>query len=83
MKNEEPFEIVEIGGALRFRTLTQYYPWVRKLYKEPAPRRLSTAALETLSIIAYKQPITKAEMEQIRGVNVDSSIKHSARKKID
>ncbi len=79
---EAPFEIVEVDGAFRCRTRTQYYPWVRKLFKESAPRRLSQASLETLAIVAYKQPITKAEMESIRGVNVDGCIKSLLDKKL-
>ncbi len=82
VENEEPFEIIEINGTFRFRTLTRYYPWVRKLFKDQSPRRLSQAALETLAIVAYKQPITKAEVEAIRGVNVDGSLKSLLDKKL-
>src|SRR5438445_5016754 len=70
-----PFELVEVDGTFRIRTRTQYYPWVRKLFKDSNPRRLSQASLETLAIIAYKQPVTKAEIESIRGVNVDGCMK--------
>lgn len=72
---ELPFEVVEAEGTFRLRTLPKYYPWTRKLFKEGAPRKLSQAALETLAIVAYKQPVTKAEIEAIRGVNVDGSMK--------
>lgn len=72
---ELPFEIAETEGTFRLRTLARYFPWTRKLFKEAAPRRLSQAALETLAIVAYKQPVTKAEIESIRGVNVDGSMK--------
>jgi segregation and condensation protein B len=72
---EMPFEIAETDGTFRLRTRPQYYPWTRKLFKDGAPRRLSQAALETLAIVAYKQPVTKAEVESIRGVNVDGSMK--------
>ena len=70
-----PFEVAETEGTFRLRTLPKYYPWTRKLFKEGAPRKLSQAALETLAIVAYKQPVTKAEIEAIRGVNVDGSMK--------
>lgn len=70
-----PFEIAETEGTFRLRTLPKYFPWTRKLFKDSAPRRLSQAALETLAIVAYKQPVTKAEIESIRGVNVDGSMK--------
>jgi segregation and condensation protein B len=73
--SELPFEIAETDGTFRMRTRPQYYPWTRKLFKDGAPRRLSQAALETLAIVAYKQPVTKAEIEAIRGVNVDGSMK--------
>lgn len=72
---EYPFEIAETDGTFRLRTLPKYFPWTRRLFKEAAPRRLSQAALETLAIVAYKQPVTKAEIEAIRGVNVDGSMK--------
>jgi segregation and condensation protein B len=55
---------------------------VRKLFKDTNPRRLSQASLETLAIIAYKQPITKAEIEAIRGVNVDGCMKSLLEKKL-
>jgi len=78
----QPYEIMEVDGTFRMRTRTQYYPWVRKLFKESNPRRLSQASLETLAIIAYKQPITKAEVEAIRGVNVDGCMKSLLEKKL-
>jgi segregation and condensation protein B len=51
-----------------------YADWVRLLRGEPRPQRLSPAALETLSIVAYRQPVTRPEMEAIRGVSVDSAL---------
>jgi segregation and condensation protein B len=80
--SETPFEIAETEGSFRLRTLPKYFPWTRKLFKEGAPRRLSQAALETLAIVAYKQPVTKAEIESIRGVNVDGSMKTLLDKKL-
>lgn len=80
--SEYPFEITESDGTFRLRTLPKYFPWTRKLFKEGAPRRLSQAALETLAIVAYKQPVTKAEIESIRGVNVDGSLKTLLDKKL-
>jgi segregation and condensation protein B len=68
-KINSPFEIVEQAGGYRFRTRAKYYPWVRKLFPEANARRLSQAALETLAVIAYQQPITKAAIEQVRGVS--------------
>jgi segregation and condensation protein B len=65
------FNIIQIAGAYRFATKRDYAPWLAKLNKEKLKRKLSQSALETLSVIAYKQPVTKAEIEAIRGVNVD------------
>lgn len=63
-------QIVEVGGGFQMATKPEYGRWVRKLYNEKMTTKLSNAALETLAIIAYKQPITRAEMESIRGVDV-------------
>ena len=63
-------QIVEIGGGFQMATKPEYGRWVRRLYNEKMTTKLSNAALETLAIIAYKQPITRAEMESIRGVDV-------------
>ena len=76
-KINSPFEIVEQAGGYRFRTRAKYSPWVRKLFPEANARRLSQAALETLAVIAYQQPITKAAIEQVRGVSsVDGPIRN-------
>jgi segregation and condensation protein B len=81
-EQEMPFEVAEVDATFRIRTRTQFYPWTRKLFKDTNPRRLSQASLETLAIIAYKQPITKAEIESIRGVNVDGCMKSLLEKKL-
>jgi segregation and condensation protein B len=65
------FRLVRVAGAYRFATRRNYSPWLAKLTKEKLKRKLSQSALETLAIIAYRQPITKSEIEAIRGVNVD------------
>lgn len=65
------YNIIQVAGSYRFATKREYAPWLAKLNKEKLKRRLSQSALETLAIISYNQPITKAEMEAIRGVNVD------------
>jgi len=74
LKIKSPFEIVEVAGGYRFRTKNAYYPYIRKLFPENNLRRLSLPALETLAIIAYKQPITKAGIEAVRGVSCDGPI---------
>ncbi len=77
-----PFEIVEQAGGYRFRTRVRYYPWVRKLFPDANLRRLSQAALETLAIVAYQQPITRAALEQVRGVSCDGPLKSLLEKKL-
>ncbi len=74
LKIKSPFEIVEVAGGYRFRTKNAYYPYIRKLFPDNNPRRLSLAALETLAIIAYKQPVTKASIEAIRGVSCEGPL---------
>ncbi len=66
------YRLVCVAGAWQFVTEPEYSPWLRSLLGvKNRPSRLSQPALETLAIIAYRQPITRAEMEQIRGVAVD------------
>ncbi len=74
-------ELVEIGGGYFFRTKTKYAPYIRKIVmgKEAG---LSKATMETLAIIAYKQPITRAEIEHIRGVDSSNSIRSLLEKKL-
>ena len=68
------FELVEVGGGWQFLTKKEYHKTVAQLNGDKFLKRLSIAALETLAIIAYKQPITKSEMEAIRGVNCDYAV---------
>jgi segregation and condensation protein B len=68
------FELRQSGGGWQFLTKKEYYKTVALLNGDKFLKRLSTAALETLAIIAYKQPITKSEMEAIRGVNCDYAV---------
>ncbi len=74
-RERHPFEIVEVAGGYQFRTISYYSSSVRQLLKEKAVKKLSIQALECLAIIAYKQPITKAEIEGIRGVVSDGAMK--------
>ena len=68
------FELLEIGGGWQFLTKPAYHKTVAQLNGDKFLKRLSIAALETLAIIAYKQPVTKSEMEAIRGVNCDYAV---------
>ena len=63
--------LLEVAGGWQFRTAPEHAEWVRRLFQQ-RPWRLTRATLETLAIVAYKQPITRAEVEAIRGVDVDS-----------
>jgi segregation and condensation protein B len=64
------FRLVEIAGGYQLRTASEFAPYVLKLFNEPHEERLSQPALETLAIIAYRQPVVKAEIEAIRGVDI-------------
>ena len=69
------YRLVCVAGAWQFVTQPDYGPWLKTLVGEKnRPSRLSQPALETLAIIAYRQPVTRAEVEQIRGVNVDGTM---------
>ena len=68
------FGLVNSGGGFQFLTKPAYQSSIGILLKQQSKKRLSNSALETLSIIAYKQPVTKSEIEQIRGVSCDYSI---------
>lgn len=67
-------EIIELEGSYQMCTRRDYYPQLIALELNPQKPRLSEAALETLSVIAYRQPVTKAEIEKIRGVNSDHAV---------
>ena len=68
------FQVYHVGGGYQFLTKPAYQASISILLKQQSSKRLSTAAMETLSIIAYKQPVTKATVEQIRGVGCDYAI---------
>jgi segregation and condensation protein B len=65
---EGAFELVEIAGGYRFMTRPEFHDDVAALRGKPGPERLSPAALETLAVVAYRQPITRAAVEAVRGV---------------
>ncbi|MGA2781062.1 MAG: SMC-Scp complex subunit ScpB [Smithella sp.] len=71
----------EVAGGFQFRTRPELSPWVKKL-KSTKPHSLSPAAMETLAIVAYKQPIVKSEIESIRGVDVGAPLKGLLDKKL-
>jgi len=67
-------QVIEIAEGWQMATRPDHAGFIRQLYSEKMTMRLSTAALETLSIIAYKQPLTRAEIEEIRGVEVIAAL---------
>ncbi len=70
-EQQRGFRLVESGSGWKAVTAPDAVPWVRQLFPENRPARLSPSALETLAIVAYRQPITRADIEAVRGVNVD------------
>lgn len=69
------YRLVCVAGGWQFVTQPEFSPWLRAMVGvKNRPSRLSQAALETLAIIAYRQPVTRAEVEQVRGVNVDGTM---------
>lgn len=73
-ESDEIFQLIEGHNGYRLVVRPEFAPWVRCLRGEPKPARLSQAALETLAIIAYRQPSTRAEIESIRGVSADGAL---------
>ena len=69
------FRIEDIAGGVQLLTLSRYDPWIRSMRRKEREGKLSAAALETLAVIAYKQPINKADLESIRGVNCSPTLK--------
>lgn len=75
-------ELVYLNGSYQFLTRKEYYPVINQLHLHRSKKKLSQAALETLAIIAYKQPVTKLEIEQIRGVNCDYTVQKLLEKEL-
>ena len=71
--SENSIELVKVASGYRLRIRQEYSPWVAKLW-EAKPQKYSRALMETLALIAYKQPITRGEIQEVRGVSVSSQI---------
>lgn len=69
LETERSFTITEIAGGYQLKTLADYSPWLSVMFNKQKKERLSRAALETLAIVAYRQPIIRADIEVIRGVD--------------
>lgn len=74
LETEEVYRLVEGPRGFQITCAPEYSDWIRLLRDEPRPLRLTPAAVETLTIIAYRQPVTRSDMEAIRGVSVDSAL---------
>jgi len=72
--SQRAFQIQEVAGGYQFVTQQDLAPWIKRALQSPKPDAVSIAAMETLAIIAYRQPITKADIEAIRGVDVTASL---------
>ena len=72
--NRAGLHVVEVAGGYQITTRPELHEWVRRLFHERSTQKLSVAALETLSVVAYKQPITRAEIEELRGVDVSGVV---------
>lgn len=77
-----PFEVRQSGGGWQFLTKKEFHKTVAQLNGEKFLKRLSSAAIETLAIIAYKQPVTKGEIESIRGVSSDYAVQKLLEKEL-
>jgi segregation and condensation protein B len=71
IQQQRAFQLVEKADGWQLATDPACAPWIRQLFPGPKPARLSAPALETLAIIAYRQPITRADVEAVRGVTID------------
>ena len=76
------FELVEIAGGYQFMTKGAYHNTVAVHLKQTTKKRLSQAAMETLALVAYKQPVSKSELEEIRGVNCDYALQKLLEKEL-
>ncbi len=73
--DDRGFALVKVAGGYRFQSHPDLAPYVERFVLDGQPARLSPAALETLAIVAYKQPVSRAQMATIRGVNVDAVVR--------
>lgn len=74
-ESDRAFKIKEVAGGYQLSTLSEFEPYIKGLFSKAGKLRLSQAALETLAIVSYRQPVTRNEIESIRGVSSDSSLR--------
>lgn len=73
-EEEKGIKIIKVDNSYQMCTNPQYFPYIKNLYNTPQKKNISQTLLETLAIVAYKQPITKAQIEYIRGVSCEHAI---------
>jgi segregation and condensation protein B len=76
VQQQRAFQLIEKAEGWQLATDPAYASWVRELHPEPKPARLTAPALETLAIIAYRQPITRPDVEAVRGVTIDGVLQN-------
>ncbi len=81
-KEKRGLRIIEIDNGYQMCTAAECFEYIRNMYKSPKRQAMTQALLETLAIIAYKQPITKAQIEEIRGVSADHAVNKLMEKKL-
>jgi segregation and condensation protein B len=81
-KNNRAFHIISVAGGYQIVTRDTFSQWVKKMFVKRRKARLSQAALETLSVVAYKQPVTRTEVDDIRGVNSDGVLRTLLERKL-
>ncbi len=81
IKTNRAFEIAEVAGGYQMRTAPEFAPYLKQI-QSTRPMRLSPAALETLSVVAYRQPVTRAEIEQVRGVDAGPIVRGLLERKL-
>ncbi|MBN2030003.1 SMC-Scp complex subunit ScpB [bacterium] len=81
-KTNRAFQIIRVAGGYQMVTRETYSQWVKKLYQKRSRSKLSQAALETLAVVAFKQPVARSEIVAIRGVNCDAVLKTLLERKL-
>ncbi|MDR1479694.1 MAG: SMC-Scp complex subunit ScpB [Planctomycetaceae bacterium] len=81
-KQNTAFRVVEVAGGVQLRTCTEFAPWLLRVQEVPVIVRLSSPAMETLAVVAYKQPVHRAEIEKLRGVQCGDLIRQLLEKNL-
>ncbi len=79
---QRPVQIVAVAGGYQLVTRAEYEPYLKRLFHRAGKLGLTRAALETMAVVAYRQPVTRSEIEQVRGVNSDSVLRSLLEKEL-